>query len=222
MNFTQKYVAFCDILGFSAEVLSNFEKTLKVYKDYKQKIGEFPFTENVSISIYSDSILIVGDELYSVLQSAQLLLWVTLSNGWLIRGGVAKGNYWKESDENNLYIVSEALVKAVDIEKKIKYPAIGVSDEIELGLEYWVPYFQYGVFSSAILFHNGITIVNPFTNYWFNSAEGHVLSMLERNPKHKEKYSWFLSLVSTVRNNECLVPESIIKQLMDLGVIEKV
>jgi hypothetical protein len=51
-------------------------------------------------------------------------------NSWLIQGGIAYGKHWEETEKGNLFVVSEALVKAVNIEKDVKLPVIKLSLEI--------------------------------------------------------------------------------------------
>ena len=34
-NFSMKYIAFCDILGFSAKLATDFDKTLAMYKRFR-------------------------------------------------------------------------------------------------------------------------------------------------------------------------------------------
>ena len=61
-----RYVAFCDVLGFSNAVEQRFEHTISVYAEFMKRMRDWPFPEKAEISIYSDSILIVSDELPSV------------------------------------------------------------------------------------------------------------------------------------------------------------
>ena len=81
---------------------------------------------------------------------------------WLIRGGVAYGRHWEENEKGNLFVVSDALVRAVEIERSTKVPAVVVSTEIPLGIEAWMPRFEHGVFKAPLLYFQGLVIVNPF------------------------------------------------------------
>lgn len=118
-----KYVAFCDILGFSNSVTTQFENVVIIYQDFISEIKKHDFSE-LKISVYSDSILIIGDNIIKIAEAVQVLLWTTLRYDWIVRGGISYGKHWKESNENNLFIVSEALVKAVNIEKSVSHPII--------------------------------------------------------------------------------------------------
>ena len=55
-NIENKYVAYCDILGFSNSVINDFDKVITIYKDFRTEIDKYDFLE-LKISIYSDSIL---------------------------------------------------------------------------------------------------------------------------------------------------------------------
>lgn len=162
----------------------------------------------------------VGDDIKEIIVAVQLLYSVALRHNWLIRGGVAYGKHWKESNKNNLFIASEALVKAVLIEKKIKKPVIAISEEIKLGIEFWVPHFADGLFVAPLLYHEEIVFVNPFNKYWFKSAEIHIQDLLKKHPQNEDKYLWFLSLIESINRDDVLVPPTIIQELLELGVIK--
>ena len=62
------YVAFCDILGFADRVIAEFDATV----DATQKLAELLSGEafkamDVKITMYSDSILVVGRNLAEIL-----------------------------------------------------------------------------------------------------------------------------------------------------------
>jgi hypothetical protein len=215
-----KYVAFCDILGFSNSVINEFDKVIAIYKDFRNEIDKYDFFK-LKISIYSDSILIMSDDIIEITKAVQILLWRALSYGWIIRGGIAYGKHWKESDENNLFIVSEALVKAVNIEKTIKHPIIVISDEIDLGLEYWQLGFEYSVFDLPIINYNNQNIVNPFNNYWFKSAEIKLNELKNIYVSHSHKYEYLLEIIEAIKTNQEFIPQSIIDYLLEQKVIEE-
>lgn len=215
-----KYVGFCDILGFSSAVLKDYDTTLARYQRLKRRFQDWPNQTNAQISLYSDSILVVGDELPHVLDAICMLQWSALTEDWLIRGGIAYGRYWEETENGNLFVVSDALISAVAIEKSIKVPGIAVSEEISLDIEAWIPRFSDGLFESLLLHFQGLTIVNPFNKYWFQSAIVRVSQLLERHPEHKEKYDWFLSLADAVAQNELLVPEFAFTRMKELGILQ--
>ena len=216
-----QFVAFCDVLGFSSAVLNEFDATIRVYREFMDDMRKWPFPAKARVSVYSDSIVVVGNDLPAVLHTVNALCWATLRHKWLIRGGIAYGRYWEESHNGNIFVVSDALVRAVQIEKTIQVPAVALPDEIALGIEAWVPRFQHGIFKAPLLFYQGHSIVNPFGQYWFKSATINVADLLEKHPMHKDKYEWFLALADAVARDELLVPEAALNEMQSLGILVK-
>jgi hypothetical protein len=216
----QKYVGYCDILGFSAAVLNDFDGTVSLYRQLREHLRMWPFPADAKVSVYSDSILVVSDSLPSVLNTIVSLNWAALMQGWLIRGGVAYGRYLEEKEDGNLFVVSDALVHAVAIEKSAKVPAVVVSTDIDLGIEAWVPRFKHNIFRAPLLYFEDRRIVNPFNEYWFKSSVIRVRQMLKQHPQHREKYDWFLSLAQSVAQDDLLIPESALKEMLALGIIQ--
>ena len=219
-QISMKYVAFCDVLGFSDAVLTRFDETIAVYTEFAQSIRKWPFPQKVTVSVYSDSILVVSDDLPPLLDALKSLCWDSLRHDWLIRGGIAHGRYWEQKEKGNLFVVSDALVRAVRIEKSVKVPAIAFSEELALGIEAWVPRFSHGIFNAPVLHFNGLSFVNPFNPYWFATARMRLATLLARFPEHRNKYSWFLALAEAVERDDVLVPDAIIEQLLELGIIK--
>lgn len=217
----QKYVGYCDILGFSAAVLNDFEGTVSLYRELREHLRMWPFPVDAKVSVYSDSILVVSENLPSVLNTIVSLNWAALLQGWLIRGGVAYGRYLEEKEDGNLFVVSDALVHAVAIEKSAKVPAVVVSEDIALGIEAWMPRFEHNIYRAPLLYFENRCIVNPFNEYWFKSSVMRVQRMLEQHPQHQEKYSWFLSLAQSVAQDDLLIPESVLKEMLALGILQK-
>lgn len=215
-----KYVAFCDVLGFSYAVENQFDATIRLYKEFKDRIADWPFPEKANVSVYSDSILIVCDELPPLLYAVQTLWFATLTQNWLIRGGIAYGKYWEDRSNGNLFVVSDALVKAVRIESSVKVPGVVLSPEIDVPLSAWVARFRDGPFSAPLLHFDGLNIVNPFNPYWFASARMRVAQLWEEFPQHSSKYEWFLKLSDQVETQEPLVPEQVVSELLSLGIIQ--
>lgn len=216
-----KYVAFCDVLGFANAVQDRFEETMDIYEQFAQLMKNWPISDQVEVCVYSDSILIVSDELGPLLTTVQNLSFATLANNLLIRGGVAYGKYWERKEKGNLYVVSDALVRAVKLESNIKIPGVGFSSEVELPIQAWLPHFYESVFTSPVLHFRGINVVNPFNHFWFASAKNRVAMMLERFPEHSAKYEWFLDLAASIDNSDLMVPQQVVDQLLAEGVIER-
>jgi hypothetical protein len=54
-----RYVAFCNILGFSNRILADFETALSAYRQFGELISDPKFAlENVQATLYSDAVLI--------------------------------------------------------------------------------------------------------------------------------------------------------------------
>jgi len=220
--FEYKFVAYCDILGFSNAVSAEFENTVMIYRQFKEELKMSEIFKEVEISVVSDSIMIVGDKLIKVAEAVQMLiLWTASRKEWLVRGGIAYGKHWKQIDGSNILIVSEALVKAVNIEKTIKHPVITISDEISLGLEYWGHAFGNSVFNLPIINYDNNNIVNPFNNYWFKSAEIILHQLKSKHHEHSSKYDYLLKLIDAVKKNECFVPQPLINDLLEKGLIRE-
>lgn len=52
-----RYVGFCDILGFSSRILADLDGTLEIYKAFGDTLSGLPIRE-VEVTMYSDAVLI--------------------------------------------------------------------------------------------------------------------------------------------------------------------
>lgn len=219
---SKKYVAFCDILGFSAMVLRDFDGTVETYKRFTDQIESvLEHSESVQITVYSDAILIVSDDLGPVLTAVQSAWFFALSCDLMLRGGVSYGRYHCEQRRNNMLVVSDALVRAVRIEGSVSVPVVALDDTIHIPDEYWAPYFVEGALVSPILWFEGRPIVNPFNRYWFQSAmvRSSQLAEATEDAGHKLKYEWFGNLWSAVNERECLAPDGVFEKLLLNGAL---
>lgn len=210
-----KYVAFCDILGFSAKVMHDFDTTQRIYKEFTRKVDTIINPSDIEITIYSDAILITSDDLMPLLQACQILNWVALSENMLLRGGISYGKYWEEKRGRHLCVVSDALIKAVKIEESIKHPIVKIDDDIDIPLRFWAGRFTYGQFVNPVLNFRGNNIVNPFNKFWGYSAGTRArILMEESSSKVKEKYQYFLDLYDAVNTNKLLIPQEQFKEII--------
>jgi hypothetical protein len=214
-----KYVAFCDVLGFSYTVENEFEATIRLYKEFSKRMAEWPFPEKATVSVYSDSILIVCDELPPLLYAVQSLWYTALNQDWLIRGGIAYGKYWEDRSNGNLFVVSDALVRAVRLETTVKIPGVVVSPEVEIPLSTWFVRFRDGPLMAPLLHFEGLNVVNPFNVFWFQSEKKRVQQLKDQFPQYSDKYDWFLKLADEVEAHEPLVPELVLKEFLAKVVI---
>jgi hypothetical protein len=229
----KKYVAFCDILGFKNAVTGDLNATISFYRQFAKGASLLSnIIKETKITIYSDSILIVGNDLAPVLSTVQLLWSDALRNNYLIRGGVAFGDYWSEEKDGHFLVVSGALVEAVELENKVRDPAVVLSDDIDIPEIMWASRFNKTnndgsfntieedyrpIFRMPLLHFRDRNIVNPFHKYWFASAGINVRQMLEAHPNHKDKYNWFLELEQAVADDNALIPGELFEKWVAEG-----
>lgn len=131
MQYSQDYVAFIDILGFSNYVSNegNAEKTQDLFA-FIEKFRYFYNTSpqlNVKISFFSDSIVIVSPDIESII----IAIWMAesyLQNnlGLLFRGGICHGQYYHRDNVT----FGPAVVSAYSLEKHAIYSRIIIDTEI--------------------------------------------------------------------------------------------
>ncbi len=215
-----RYVAFCDILGFSNKILDDFEGTLAVYKEFGNSLADFPIQE-VQATMYSDAILITAESLGRVLSAVQALWFVALSHDLMIRGAITKGRYWELRKGNHLLVASDALVRAVKLESMVGVPAVIVADDIEIPDSFWTHRFVTNVLATPILHFRDRNIVNPFCEFWFQSASVRTVQLMEQSPAYRDKYLWFLALHEAVQNNQELIPPAVMTRFLRDGILTR-
>ena len=200
-----KYVAFIDILGFGNQVLMKFEKIISIYQEILDDIRIVDVVKhNVSIQIYSDSILLSSTELAPLTQVVKTILMQTLRKGFLVRGGIGYGQHVEVCDGPNFYVISQALVHAAAVEKSIKHPCVAFHESVHIPVEHWRA--EVPPFLRTILYFDGISIVSPLNIFWGTSAIGIVTTLSEQFPEHKDKYNWFLRLCDAIVREDAMVP----------------
>ena len=215
------YVAYCDILGFSDLTTSRFDETLEFYSDFGRLITEFE-QQDVEVAIYSDSILLTSRSLARICQAVQNTWFFALHFNMMIRGAITQGKYWELRRGKNLLVMSDALVRAVRLEKSVGVPAVVIADDIAVPDDFWAQRFQSGPLATALLHFRDRTIVNPFNLFWFRSARSRAAVLMEGSPEHKDKYLWFLALHDAIETGADLVPPEVLERFLRLGIIERV
>jgi hypothetical protein len=206
-----KYVAFIDILGFKNSVQNNFDKMITVYQSILNHWNwHYAYSPNVSLRIYSDSLLLCSSDFVELISSIVNLCMVTLWDNFMVRGGIGYGKHMEVVESGNYYTLSHALIEAVQIEKTIMYPCVAISPKINIDIGWWDP--RPSNFLRKILYFEDVIIVNPFNMAWGYSARSRVLMLLEQFPEYKEKYHWFLRLYEAVTSDEPLIPHWVIEQ----------
>lgn len=216
------YLAFCDILGFSAMVIRDFDQTLNIYREFGNSITSADYLRDVEITMYSDSVLITGNDLYRVASAVQVLWFIALSRNFMIRGAITSGRYWEKKTARSLMVASDALIRAVSLESSIGIPAVVIADDIEIDDMAWARFFVDGPFSTPILHFRDRNIVNPFNHFWFASAGNRAENLLEEYPRYKDKYLWFLALHAAVEAGKDLTPEGKLEQLIAAGILGRI
>jgi hypothetical protein len=214
------YVAFCDILGFSELTISRFEATLSLYQAFGKLVSESA-QEDVELAIYSDAVLLTSTSLASIVAIVRNVWFFALQHNMMIRGAIAQGKYWEHRLGKNLLIMSDALVRAVRLEKLVGVPAVVVADDIIVPDGMWAARFQSGPIATPLLHFRDRTIVNPFNLFWFRSAYGRAATLMEQYPRHRDKYLWFLELHETVQAEAELVPPDVLARFLDLGILKR-
>ena len=218
MSNDLRYVAFCDILGFSNSILNDFDAALASY----QALGEILASsetslEGVEATMYSDAVLITGESLPSVLRAVQNFWFFALMRDFMIRGAIAHGRYWVRRIGGHLFVASDALVRAVKLERSVGVPAVVIADDIEIPDSYWAARFSnetHGQYITPLLHFRDRNIVNPFHIMWHRSAGDRARKQMELSPRYKDKYLWFLALHQAVGDGEPLVPPTVLARFM--------
>jgi hypothetical protein len=201
------YVAFVDILGFGRQVLQNFDDTLKIYEDVLNSSAILKdFRQDVNIRIYSDAFMVTSKKLGSLIGVVQGLHMQTLFHDCLVRGGIGYGKHIEIHIEQDSYIVSQGLVQAVEVEKRINYPCVALHDSIKVPQEWWNP--EIHPVYRGLSYFEGIRLVTPFNIVWGQSAMTRVVQLTEQYPEYQDKYDWFLRLYEATFSGNPLVPES--------------
>lgn len=201
----EKYVAFVDILGFSGNVVRGFDAVLETYENLLRGLESLQWMRpDVALSLYSDSFLLVSSQLGPLVAVTQALHMQTLIWDCLVRGGIAYGKHLEVSVPPHLFMVSEALVKAVAVEKSLGFPCVALHPAIEVPDSWWTGYERN--LDRGVLYFGGQRIVNPMNIAWGQSAGTRVAQMVDAHPEHRDKYEWFLELHQAVFSPVPMVP----------------
>jgi hypothetical protein len=142
-----RYVAFCDILGFSDRILNDFNATQKAYQEFASLMSN-PVIDEVTTTMYSDAILMTGESLGKILSAVQSVWFFALAQNLMIHGAVTQGRYWEQRSGHHLCVVSDALVRVVKLERSVGVPAVLIADDVEIPDKYWLLRFANGPFGT--------------------------------------------------------------------------
>jgi hypothetical protein len=204
------YVAFIDVLGFSNIVESEFDRIVEAYEGAFDVVKHLEaFRPDVKLSIFSDAIILRSSSFDRIVGAVQMVLWQTLFNDLMVRGGVGFVRHDEKMKDGQLQIVSQALVRAARIEKRVKHPCVVVDPAITLGGEYWplgVPNLHRG-----LLYFDSLRIINPCNVLWGSSAMTRAWQLREKYPEHASKYDWFLRLCQAICEGRPMIPPEFVQ-----------
>jgi nucleotide-binding universal stress UspA family protein len=209
------YLAFLDVLGFSASVLRNWDEALDRYDALVEAAHEAAaplggFRPNISLQVVSDSIVIKGHALEDVILSTQFFLQGAVRIRCLLRGGISYGRHLERRTGPNLLVMSEPLVRAAALEKAAKYPRIVIDPESVSELDAWYAVPPRGTSNVVrqVLWKDGYWCVNPFSPVWFRSGVEIAAEMREQaqDAGVREKYDWFLDFAQDVVEGAPMLP----------------
>ncbi|KQZ96145.1 hypothetical protein [Achromobacter sp. Root565] len=221
-----KYVGFIDILGFSNRVLANSETVINEYQEFCELLLDGDIDQSVELTVYSDAIMLVSDKLAALAHFAQAVCFFALNRNLVVRGGISYGRFWSKSHARGLMVVSEALVRAVQMEKEIGHPAVVFDETIAFPDPFWAEHLadREHTVSRPVIHFDGLNMINPFNTFWFRTARTRVLGRLEEatRPQHRAKYEWFLSLWTAMNEFEPMTPVGVDERLMATGILERI
>lgn len=201
---TSKYcIAYLDFLGAKESMKKNDNKFLNhLYSVYFNALNDVAFTnvvtqKDIGIKIFSDNILLsvkIEDDdpnrvakIEKIINLAGNMYNDALRHGYLIRGGISEGEFYK--DDSNIFVYGKALIEAINLEEKIAiYPRIIVQSSIK---ESNPQYFELA--TDGVWYLNSFIFNRGFDNV---SYKHNLLSMLQKNIKDekvRQKIMWAIS-----------------------------
>lgn len=206
-----RHVAFLDVLGFGAKVLSDIRGTVSLYEEL---VRGWQFHNRiysqVQLTIYSDSMILVSDELPPLLQAITSLHMITMGLSCILRGGVASGLHVSSSGGQDIYVVSEPLTRAVALEKIVRDPCVAIDESVEIPDRWWP--INFPNVHRPILWFEGRRIVNPFHRYWYRSGQIRAEELRALYPDHRSKYDWVIRLYEAVGREHPLIPPELLSE----------
>lgn len=201
LNSSNYIIAYLDILGaskFMAEDSEFFLNDLNII--HEEAIRDVAFTnvitkKDISIKIFSDNILIAvkttkndinrKDKIEKMFNLAGNIYINALNKGYLIRGAITEGKFYK----NETFVFGKALVEAVNIEESIAiYPRIILQDSlIPFASEYALQDNDGKYYLNCFIYPTGLKHVN----YKYQILEQ--LKLNKDKEEIKQKIMWLVS-----------------------------
>ncbi|MFA6217795.1 MAG: hypothetical protein WDL87_09130 [Candidatus Omnitrophota bacterium] len=148
-NYDKVILAFIDILGYKELIQDRSAEEVYglIYEALKPKyqVSKDPdhpaqkYANEIKVQVLSDSIIMFIDETkvrtigpIFLHYLCEFCLKFIANTGFLLRGGIASGNYFQEqlTSPKNQFIFSKALIAAYQLEQEASYPRILFSDNL--------------------------------------------------------------------------------------------
>ena len=223
MQYTEGYLAFLDVLGFSkfVENEGNGQATADLFEFVKKFCYFFNTSPNlhVQVSFFSDTIIITADELeHLVLPIYIVESYLKSKLGLLFRGAIVYGKYYHKSGTT----FGPAVVSGYQWEKKAIYSRILIADTIKVE-EDSIFYFDdidgykcfnpYGMFFSEIMSAapNGIEYPSEINKELIELFKKRRNELLDQINKYKgttviDKYLWRVRAFNHICNFVANIP----------------
>ena len=201
LNSSNYIVAYLDVLGATRYMEADSEQFLNnLNAIYEKALDDVAFTnvvtkKKIDIKIFSDNILIVVEtskndvnrveKIKRIVELAGNIYCNALDYGYLIRGGITEGKFFK----NNLFVFGKALVEAVKLEENIAiYPRIIVQEELIHLIPQYIMLDNDGEWYVNSFFMNGF---GRYAKYKDNIED--LLQKYRNDRKAKQKLKWLVS-----------------------------
>ena len=193
-GYKEHLTAFIDLLGFKAAIdTKDKQDILELLQSFARQVGDYHYSERPTIydniteirirptiTVFSDNIVIsypIDDEtnpmkninrrlMGNLLGHIMRLASYSLSKGFLIRGGIAKGMLYHMEN----VVFGDALIEAYELEsKKANMPRVLISDGVK---------DFFGIHDPIVQDKDGKYMLN----YWFNGIKGIIDIDVENGP----------------------------------------
>lgn len=201
LNSSNYVVAYLDVLGATRYMEADSEQFLNnLNAIYEKALDDIAFTnvvtkKNIDIKIFSDNILIAvrtsqndinrAAKIEKIVELVGNIYCNALDYGYLIRGGITAGKFYK----NNIFVFGKALVEAVKLEEKIAiYPRVVVQEELIHSIPQYIMLDNDGEWYLNSFFINGFGCYAKYKT----KIQG-LLKEYYNDRKAKQKLMWLVS-----------------------------
>ena len=237
MKYTEGYVAFIDILGFSKfiEIEENGENTFDLFGFVKRFCRLFNSSNklNVNVAFFSDSIIMTTSNINNLFIPIWLAENYLKDNlGLLFRGGITYGKYYHSDN----IAFGPAIIKAYELEQQAKYSRIIIDKNLNVkeDINIYKDDDFYCINLSGTTFLGALRDIKKTGKYNDCQVNNHILSCLNKERQHickqirkyadtavRDKYLWRIK----VFNYTCTLIEKDIEEYykainVDISIID--